>query len=175
MLRPPIFYRLNFFFLKSLGATVYLLMHIIINTVEWWWPMTDVIDNWCHRYLTRVKSRRVTGGGYDTCLHKTWIMTLNEMVAKQRDLYVSPRVYVNEIHNEKKTTIYDLRWSQTLKRDIRALGPALWICHGLSRQRYRIWPGYITMLLQTCIRLIHYSHFDWPWITYLLLFKLDPW
>jgi len=30
---------------------------------------------------TYVTARTITEGGYDTCLHKTWIMTFNLMVA----------------------------------------------------------------------------------------------
>jgi len=79
-------------------------------------------------------------------------MTFNLMVARGEPIrltankiqcYTLPEMQYVRVctccyyHDEKKTLIYELRWTQLLGRDIR-------------------WPGYITVLLETSIRLIHF-------------------
>jgi len=85
-------------------------------------------------------------------------MTFNLMVAKG-NLYVSPRTRFSDIcHDEKKTMTYELRWTQSLGCDIR-------------------WPGYIRVLVETSIHLIHLCHLidlELLRTSSLLLFKLDP-
>jgi len=59
-----------------------------------------------------IMSRRVQLGRQRFSLHMTWIWRLIWWLPKGY-LYVSPRTRFSDIcHDEKKTLIYELRWSQ---------------------------------------------------------------